>query len=555
MPQEAPKVSIVTRTRDRHILLGRAIESVLAQTMGDWEHIIVNDGGDAGSLEAYVGPYRERYAGRLTLLHHEKAVGMQAASNAGMAQARGNFAAIHDDDDSWHPDFLAACVDYLEQQGPQSVYQGVATHVVRVWEDIDAQGSVTEVSREPYQPLHEVELFRVPYENPFPPIAFVYRRAVHDEIGGFDQGFDVAGDMDFNVRFLLRHEIGIIPRPLAYYHWRRNSSQGQLHNSVTANAREHGRRLNEWLNQHLRDYAQGDPARAGLALNIGHYAVAIQGRVDRALERIEDLKRFLESVGDGLRGELAQLPDHGDRLRDLKEHLGSFNGIIEDSLAHSRQILGQAADLKIHLASISGLLVESLDMSRRHDERGADLKEHLGSLSGMALDTLAQVRAQDARAADLKEHLNSLSGLAAEIAAQGVAQESRAADLKEHLGSLSGIVADIAAQGVAQDARAADLKEHLNSLSGVVADIAAQGVAQDARAADLKEHLGSLTGIALDALANSTANRAETAALREQTAALREQVSALHHLVEERWRGVIRIGPLRIAWKRRRRGN
>jgi len=26
-------------------------------------------------------------------------------------------------------------------------------------------------------------------------------------------------------------------------------------------------------------------------------------------------------------------------------------------------------------------------------------------------------------------------------------------------------------------------------------------------------------------------------------------------LVEERWRGVIRIGPLRIAWKRRRRGN
>ncbi len=39
-------VTVITRTKNRTLLLERAIKSVLAQTREDWTHVIVNDGGD-----------------------------------------------------------------------------------------------------------------------------------------------------------------------------------------------------------------------------------------------------------------------------------------------------------------------------------------------------------------------------------------------------------------------------------------------------------------------------------------------------------------------------
>lgn len=41
-----PKVAVITRTKDRGILLERAIKSVHKQTMMDFIHVIINDAGD-----------------------------------------------------------------------------------------------------------------------------------------------------------------------------------------------------------------------------------------------------------------------------------------------------------------------------------------------------------------------------------------------------------------------------------------------------------------------------------------------------------------------------
>ena len=40
-----PKVAIITRTKDRSKFLERAVQSVLQQTMKDYVHVILNDGG------------------------------------------------------------------------------------------------------------------------------------------------------------------------------------------------------------------------------------------------------------------------------------------------------------------------------------------------------------------------------------------------------------------------------------------------------------------------------------------------------------------------------
>jgi glycosyltransferase involved in cell wall biosynthesis len=337
-------VSIITRTLNRPVLLARAVESVLGQKYRNWQHVIVNDGGDADALAKALSQYRDRYDGRLIVVNNPKSLGMQAATNAGLKAATGTYIAIHDDDDSWHEDFLAATVSFLEEQGESSMYQGVVTQTVKVWEDIDAQGRVIEASREPYLPMKEITLFRIGYENPFAPIAFVYRRKAHETIGMFDERFDAAGDMDFNVRFLLHWEIGVIGRPLAYYHWRRNVQNGMGNSAMLANV--HALRFNEFLNHYLREQAKKSYDGIGLALNIGRHAVTASTRMETALERLTALQEACEIV----RQHVESIPGQQSRLADLKAHLTSLTDTLNGDIG------ARVVDLKAHLTSVSGAL-------------------------------------------------------------------------------------------------------------------------------------------------------------------------------------------------------
>jgi hypothetical protein len=337
-------VSVITRTLNRPRLLVRAVESVLGQNFENWQHVIVNDGGDPAALAELLARYEPRYKGRLLVVNHPKPLGMQAATNAGLKAATGEFVAVHDDDDSWHPDFLSASISFLGQQGPESIYQGVVCQTVKVWEDIDSQGNVVEVSREPYLPLSEVTLFRIGYENPFAPIAFVYRRKVHETIGMFNERFDVAGDMDFNVRFLLNWEIGVIGRPLAYYHWRRNAGNGMGNSVMWTDV--HALRFNEFLNHYLREEARKSPEGIGLALNVGRHAVTASTRLATVLERVAALQESCEMI----RQSVQPIPGQTERLADFKEHLNSVSGVLNEA------VIGRLADIKAHLDSLSGVL-------------------------------------------------------------------------------------------------------------------------------------------------------------------------------------------------------
>ena len=48
------QVAVITRTKDRPILLRRAIESVLRQSFGEWVHVIINDGGNPSTVDFLV---------------------------------------------------------------------------------------------------------------------------------------------------------------------------------------------------------------------------------------------------------------------------------------------------------------------------------------------------------------------------------------------------------------------------------------------------------------------------------------------------------------------
>ncbi len=244
--------TVVTRTKDRPLLLRRCLQSVLSQTLPDWLHVIVNDGGNPHVLRLLVNEHAAQYGGRVEIIDNADSQGMQNASNQGLAEAAGDYVVIHDDDDSWEPDFLRACVEFLDREGPDSPVQGVVTQTTRILEEITDHGGIHEDSREHYLPLKTIDLFAAGADNPFAPIAFLYRRAVHTRVGNFDERFTVLGDWDFNLRFLVHYDIGVIDRRLANYHWRHQSGGTVYANTVTDGLDEHLRKTTALRNHHLR---------------------------------------------------------------------------------------------------------------------------------------------------------------------------------------------------------------------------------------------------------------------------------------------------------------
>ena len=101
----------------RHI--AESVESVLAQTFGDWELVVVDDGSadDTGEVVA-------RFASKESRVRYVRRPngGQAAARNTGLGEARGPFVAFLDADDLWLPEKLAAQIAVMERTGVDLVY-------------------------------------------------------------------------------------------------------------------------------------------------------------------------------------------------------------------------------------------------------------------------------------------------------------------------------------------------------------------------------------------------------------------------------------------------
>ncbi|MEM6381031.1 MAG: glycosyltransferase [Pseudomonadota bacterium] len=259
-----PSVAIITRTKNRPLLLKRAATSVAGQTFSDYSWVVVNDGGDEEAAKTTVlsGCVDLR---RITFVSNVKSLGMEAASNVGIRAVNSKYVLIHDDDDSLHPDFLKRAVEFLDSEAGAR-YGGVVTGSIYVSEEIVGD-TVVEHERSPYKGwLRNIHLSEMLAENTFPPIAFLYRRSVYDEIGGYDEEFPVLGDWVFNLEFLLKADIKVIPDPLAYYHHRDrgDSSKDTVYsNSVIGGQTKHEEFSSVARNKFMRRHAESNAIAAG----------------------------------------------------------------------------------------------------------------------------------------------------------------------------------------------------------------------------------------------------------------------------------------------------
>ncbi len=129
-----PLVSCIIIFLDEEKFLADAVESVLAQTYANWELLLVDDGSSDASA-SIAKAYCARDHGRIRYLTHEGGAnrGMSASRNLGLHDARGEFAAFLDADDSWAPDKLEQQIALFEVH-PEAVMVCGATLYWRSWQ-------------------------------------------------------------------------------------------------------------------------------------------------------------------------------------------------------------------------------------------------------------------------------------------------------------------------------------------------------------------------------------------------------------------------------------
>ncbi len=109
----SPRISIILPVYNRESFLDKTLQSLINQTFGDFEVIIIDDGSTDHSVEI-ASKYKNIYPQKIYVFSQTNK-GVSAARNLGIQRARGQYIAFIDSDDMWISSKLHEQVTYMEQ--------------------------------------------------------------------------------------------------------------------------------------------------------------------------------------------------------------------------------------------------------------------------------------------------------------------------------------------------------------------------------------------------------------------------------------------------------
>lgn len=208
-----PRVSVVIPAFNATLYLAAALESVLQQTVQDFEIIVVDDGSTDGTFEV-AGDFARRDP-RIFVIRQENG-GIGSARNAALGRARGEWVALLDSDDMWLPHYLEEQLEILRVRPEVDILSANAINVGGAWD-----GQAYKPTDGPVVDLSLLDLIRT--EDAVCILSMFRRRIVRD-IGMFDDTMRGSEDYDFWLRAAaVGLRIAFNPRPLAMYRRRADS--------------------------------------------------------------------------------------------------------------------------------------------------------------------------------------------------------------------------------------------------------------------------------------------------------------------------------------------
>ncbi|MGE5296962.1 MAG: glycosyltransferase family 2 protein [Solirubrobacterales bacterium] len=202
-----PLISVLMPVYNAERYVAEAVESILAQTLTDFEFLIIDDGSTDGSLTIL-----KRYAARDSRIRlvSRPNTGYLVALNEGIGLARSESIARMDADDVSSPGRFAAQFDYLRDH-PECLAVGCGVLLI----DSDGQPLCEWTNPESHEEIDEAHLHGLGGAIAHP--ATMFRRGILLAIGGYRLEMEFAEDLDLFLRLSEYGRLANVPRVLFRY--------------------------------------------------------------------------------------------------------------------------------------------------------------------------------------------------------------------------------------------------------------------------------------------------------------------------------------------------
>ena len=340
-----PKITVYIPCRHYGRYLRQAIESVLKQTLPDWELVVVDDGSEDETARV-AGHFREKHPERIRVIRHAPARGLPFSANTALEAARGEYILRLDADDFLDENALLVLSSYLDRHPEVALVYPNFIYV-------DEAGSYLNVEQRK-RVGEEAKLLDLPAHG----AGTMARKRVLKSLGGYDESYGAQDGYELWLKVLPRHGIANVATPLFFYR-QHGASQSRDQNRLLEARRQ--------IKQAMMDSRNG---RAGLRIaaivqakntyahlpNVVLREMAGSRLIDYTLEaalRAELFEKILVTTDDpevvrhcrGVQGISAMLRSSG-----LSGERTSENQVALDATTYLERELGSRPDILVLLS-------------------------------------------------------------------------------------------------------------------------------------------------------------------------------------------------------------
>lgn len=216
-----PRTTVVMPALDSDATIREAVESVLAQTVGDLEIVIVDNGSATPVAEVLAGLGDPR----VRILRSERNLGVGGGRNAAIAAARAPLVSQLDSDDVWEPDYLEAILPLFDDPAVGLAYSNALI--------LEHPTGHTDYIGDPS--VHPMYGFpKIAEQNPIPCPTATMRTGAVRAVGGYAEWIGMCEDYQIYLRLARAGwRFAYVHRQLARYRW------PQPHRGMTYARRRH----------------------------------------------------------------------------------------------------------------------------------------------------------------------------------------------------------------------------------------------------------------------------------------------------------------------------
>jgi glycosyltransferase involved in cell wall biosynthesis len=207
---ECPRVSVLMTIYNAEHYLQSAIDSLVNQSYGNWELIVIENGSSDNSL-AILSSYSDS---RIRVCVLDSNIGRTKALRLAFEKATGEYIAVLDADDVSYPERFSSQLSFLDSNPHVAL--------VATWgEYINAVGKKTG-SFKPSSAAKDL-IESLAWTNPIAHSSVMYRKLIAQELGGYPLTFVWGQDLGLFLAIASRYPIAMIDRVLCQIRIQQNS--------------------------------------------------------------------------------------------------------------------------------------------------------------------------------------------------------------------------------------------------------------------------------------------------------------------------------------------